>query len=173
MSWDTPETAPAANGDAWGAAATNGHNENGHAEGGGNGEGGDVWGASNGDGEAAAPAEPAPELSPEEYSEKAKAAGWTEKTNYDYAEFQCQGGGDDHWHGTLGKYEWKDEYGDVGPEVPQLEKVLFGGEFQMSKGNKVEALEFHVTIEASEKIAPIEKVLYSILAFDGLSLTIF
>lgn len=35
------------------------------------------------------------------------------------------------WDGSARTYEWNDEYGDVGPKVPELEIELFG-----EKGNR-------------------------------------
>ncbi|KAI7337247.1 hypothetical protein KC315_g2419 [Hortaea werneckii] len=52
---------------------------------------------------------------------------WTETTAFDYVEFQRQGGNNTDWYGTAQVYEWKDEYGDVGPAIPRLDVALFGG----------------------------------------------
>jgi hypothetical protein len=38
------------------------------------------------------------------------------------------------WAASAAKYEWKEEYGDVGPEVPELEKILFGDVFRNRQG---------------------------------------
>ena len=97
-------------------------------------------------------------MSKEDYNAKARAAGWTETTAFDYDQFQRMGGNDATWHATAGVYEWNDEYGDVGPEVPELERVLFGGEFQMTKGNHMEALDLEVTVEGPDKLSYIRKV---------------
>lgn len=89
---------------------------------------------------------------------KARGAGWTETTAFDYDQFQRTGGNDADWHGASRKYEWKDEYGEVGPEVPELEKILFGGEFQMRKGEHFSHLEMEVTVEGPENLGRINKV---------------
>ncbi|KAI6851553.1 DEAD/DEAH box RNA helicase [Hortaea werneckii] len=73
-------------------------------------------------------------LGKDEFLEKARAAGWSETTAFDYTEFQRQGGSSADWQGTAAVYEWKDEYGDVGPSIPELEIVLFGGHHQMRRG---------------------------------------
>lgn len=39
------------------------------------------------------------------------------------------------WAANAVKYEWSEEYGDVGPEFEELEKVLFGDENQMTVGD--------------------------------------
>ena len=38
------------------------------------------------------------------------------------------------WAANAVKYEWSEEYGDVGPQFEELEKVLFGDENQMKTG---------------------------------------
>lgn len=38
------------------------------------------------------------------------------------------------WAGQAAKYEWKAEYGDVGPADPRLEKMLFYSEHAVRKG---------------------------------------
>lgn len=73
-------------------------------------------------------------LGKDEFLDKARAAGWSETTAFDYTEFQRQGGSSADWQGTAAVYEWKDEYGDVGPSIPELEIVLFGGHHQMRRG---------------------------------------
>jgi ATP-dependent RNA helicase DDX3X len=39
------------------------------------------------------------------------------------------------WAHEAVKYEWKEEYGDVGPKIPELEEQLFHNELIMRKGN--------------------------------------
>lgn len=94
---------------------------------------------------AGAPAD-APKVNPQD-------AGWGQKQNYDYETYnksnkelqeiqQANAAGpnsqedDDQdavgglrsgdWAGNAAIYQWNDEYGDVGPEFPELEKQLFG-----------------------------------------------
>ena len=100
----------------------------------------------------------AKKLSKEEYSKKARDAGWTEATAFNYDEFQRTGGNDADWYGAAKVYEWSDEFGDVAPAVPELEKILFGGEFQMRRGEHTEHLELTVNIESPEKVSPIRNV---------------
>ena len=42
------------------------------------------------------------------------------------------------WAANAQKYEWSDEYGDIGPEHPDLEKQLFGGDFLVRRGQELE-----------------------------------
>lgn len=93
-----------------------------------------------------------------------QAYGWAEKQDYDYESYNltnkdalekihAEGSGPSGgWasnaatvseHPILDKmlipsnitqYEWSDEYGDVGPEHPELEKQLFGDEFHVKTG---------------------------------------
>jgi hypothetical protein len=139
-----------ANDDAWGteAAATNGNPD------------GDTWGAANTDAAEVTETAPAVEMTKEERLQKAKDRGWTEATAFDYDEFQRTGGHDADYHGAAKVYEWSGDYGDVGPQVPELENILFGGEFQMRKGEHVEVLEVEVTLEGPSKVQPVAKVSY-------------
>jgi ATP-dependent RNA helicase DDX3X len=73
-------------------------------------------------------------------------AGWVEKQPYDYDTYNksskelldegvAPGGlGAQDWASNAAKYEWDEEYGDVGPAFPELEAQLFGGEFRMRTG---------------------------------------
>lgn len=38
------------------------------------------------------------------------------------------------WAANAVKYEWSDEYGDVGPEFAELENILFGDVHQVKAG---------------------------------------
>lgn len=52
-------------------------------------------------------------------------AGWVERTAFDYtamAEAETSAS----WDGNARVYQWKDEYGDVGPAFEELEVELFG-----------------------------------------------
>ena len=42
------------------------------------------------------------------------------------------------WAHDAAKYEWKEEYGDIGPTDPTLEKELFQGEHITRTGAKIE-----------------------------------
>ncbi|KAF4626771.1 hypothetical protein G7Y89_g11387 [Cudoniella acicularis] len=55
-------------------------------------------------------------------------------------------------------YEWKDEYGDVGPKFPLLEQQLFGSEFHVKAGIQFSAVtELNVTQEGNIRINPVRK----------------
>lgn len=72
--------------------------------------------------------------------------GWVEKQAYDYETYNksskelfdeglAPGGlGAQDWASNAAKYEWDEDYGDVGPAFPDLEKQLFGGEHRMRTG---------------------------------------
>lgn len=62
------------------------------------------------------------------------------------------------WAATAARYEWDDEYGDVGPEDPKLEEELFRHDNVMRKGNAFEVLEYKIHQEGPVQIAPIRKV---------------
>jgi ATP-dependent RNA helicase DDX3X len=72
--------------------------------------------------------------------------GWVAKQSFDYETYNksskelydeglAPGGlGAGDWASNAAKYEWNDEYGDVGPAFPELEAQLFGGEHRMRTG---------------------------------------
>lgn len=51
-------------------------------------------------------------------------SGWAERRAYDYDNLGRPGGED--WDGNARIYEWDGEEGDIGPEHPELERMLFG-----------------------------------------------
>ncbi|EAA60033.1 hypothetical protein AN9445.2 [Aspergillus nidulans FGSC A4] len=60
------------------------------------------------------------------------------------------------WAANAVKYEWNDEYGDVGPENPHLEEQLFRAEFINRTGLKIENLQnIDVVAESHERPSPI------------------
>lgn len=97
-------------------------------------------------------------LDKDEFLRRARAAGWTETTAFDYVEFQRQGGSNADWSGAARVYEWKDEYGDVGPAIPELEIALFGGEFQMRRGEHMSNFASTVTVHDAENLKRIKSV---------------
>lgn len=84
----------------------------------------------------------------EEKHRQAREAGWVEPQAYNYAAASARPGDQTapssldqiapedmpQWMHKAAKYEWKEEYGDVGPEVPELEAQLFKGDFRTRQG---------------------------------------
>lgn len=71
----------------------------------------------------------------------ARDAGWTEPTAYNYNDGENNVHTDEPlWAHKKGRYEWKEEYGNVGPEVPELEKELFHDELINRQGLKFDKL---------------------------------
>ena len=85
----------------------------------------------------------------EEAAQLARDKGWVVPENYDYKTYNAtaedriaaakaaEGGEfaentpafqDPAWASNAAKYEWNDEYGDVGPRFPDLEAQLFKSE---------------------------------------------
>lgn len=91
---------------------------------------------------------------------RARDAGWIDRTAFDYDAFTNTA--DSMSTGALAAagqvYEWSEAYGEVGPEVPKLEKVLFGGEFTMRQGEHIENLEYLVNTEGPVQVGPIREV---------------
>ncbi|KZF20464.1 DEAD/DEAH box RNA helicase [Xylona heveae TC161] len=100
-----------------------------------------------------------------------KPSGWVEKSGYNYAAYnastreereaaQSSGATEDGpaWAANAVKYEWSDEYGDVGPAHPELEKQLFQDENIMRIGNDILNIqEIEVTQEGEMRIRPVRK----------------
>ncbi|KAL4924559.1 DEAD/DEAH box helicase [Aspergillus undulatus] len=61
------------------------------------------------------------------------------------------------WAANAAKYEWNDEYGDVGPQNPRLEEQLFRSEFINRTGLKISNLRnIEVIAESHERPNPIK-----------------
>lgn len=79
-----------------------------------------------------------------EAAQRSRDAGWVEPVKYDYDTYNADGKEARDtldpdaelptWAANATKYEWKDEYGDVGPVSPELEAVLFGRETRVTEG---------------------------------------
>lgn len=54
-----------------------------------------------------------------------KPAGWVDQQTNDYSS-DAPGIVTQAWDGSARVYEWSDEFGDVGPKLPELEMELFG-----------------------------------------------
>lgn len=82
----------------------------------------------------------------------ARSKGWAAPETYDYSKYVTPGEGepipqpaeavvDDgefpEWAANALKYEWKDEYGDVGPANEELEEMLFRSEYINRTGLKI------------------------------------
>ncbi|KAL8688405.1 MAG: hypothetical protein Q9218_005673 [Villophora microphyllina] len=60
------------------------------------------------------------------------------------------------WAANAARYEWSDEYGDVGPEDKELEKMLFHAEEKMEVGDHLQKLtNINVVVESENHIQPI------------------
>ncbi|KAH7386166.1 P-loop containing nucleoside triphosphate hydrolase protein [Cadophora sp. MPI-SDFR-AT-0126] len=126
------------------------------------------------EGAAAATPAVAPVKNPQEY-------GWVEPTKYNYelytksskelAEAQANGLGESadaedvgvggiavgDWASNAKIYVWDDEYGDVVPRFPDLEKQLFGSENHVRTGIKFENVaQIDVSQEGAIRIKPIK-----------------
>ncbi|KAK2757266.1 hypothetical protein FQN54_004780 [Arachnomyces sp. PD_36] len=91
----------------------------------------------------------------------AREKGWAEPVEYDYSKYNSTERPADNadaptWASGAAKYEWSDEYGDVGPPNEELEQMLFHGEFASRTGVKFDHLrEIKVTAETTHQPAPI------------------
>jgi len=106
------------------------------------------------------PANPRPaqaQIRDDAKAQRAREAGWNEPTAFNYeastaatreereAATRAVLDRDAHstdiplWASAGVKYEWKDEYGEVGPQVPELERVLYKDQFQSRIGGQFAA----------------------------------
>ena len=79
----------------------------------------------------------------EEAHNLAREKGWVEPQEFDYDTYNAAGTkaaareiGQSEWAHSAEKYEWKEEYGDVGPPSAALEAQLFRSEFTNRRGLK-------------------------------------
>jgi len=103
-----------------------------------------------------------------EAAAKARAYGFAEPIKYDYAVYGVKTGGDAegeatslpdfNWAANAAKYEYNEEYGEVGPRIPQLEQQLYTGEHIVRTGLYITKLHFKVTVEGPVTIHPIASV---------------
>lgn len=67
------------------------------------------------------------------------------------------------WAATAARYEWDDDYGEVGPPMPELEQELFRQETVMRRGNAFQVLQYKIKQEGPVQIAPVRNVCFSLL----------
>ena len=95
-------------------------------------------------------------------------AGWDEKIPLDYGALTAKPAdvGEvvnynhpvPEWYSTAAKYEWSDDYGDVGPPIPELEEQLFDRNTKTIEGASMEHINsFTVTQEGPTQIAPVKR----------------
>ena len=82
--------------------------------------------------------------------QRSRDAGWAEPSKYDYDSYKKEPATREErenstanqnlpqWAANAAKYEWSDEYGDVGPRHQELEELLFHDEFINRTGNEFE-----------------------------------
>ena len=79
--------------------------------------------------------------------QRSRDAGWVEPVKYDYEAYNADPKEVVEaalnpayelptWAANAVKYEWKDEYGDVGPAHPELEVMLFGKDLRVTEGSQ-------------------------------------
>ncbi|KAE8148109.1 putative DEAD/DEAH box RNA helicase [Aspergillus avenaceus] len=101
-------------------------------------------------------------------AEAAREKGWVAPESYDYAKYNAgpplPNPSEEipkeqlpEWAANAAKYEWKDEYGDVGPANPDLEEMLFRSEFINRTGLKISNLQnIEVIAESHERPKPVK-----------------
>ncbi|KAL3470948.1 P-loop containing nucleoside triphosphate hydrolase protein [Aspergillus californicus] len=110
----------------------------------------------------------------------ARERGWAEPEHYDYHKYNAASSANSaapaapvspgemptteefrqeedlpEWAASAAKYEWNEEYGDVGPENAELEEMLFRSEFINRTGLKIKTLQnIEVFAESHERPSP-------------------
>ena len=98
-------------------------------------------------GDENSPGTPAPATGPvknEEAAQLAREKGWVQPQPYNYESIIPQNvpaTGEDamndaNWGHNGAKYEWKEEYGEVGPAIPALEAQLYHAPNQQTIGDR-------------------------------------
>ncbi|KAL8722566.1 MAG: hypothetical protein Q9225_000961 [Loekoesia sp. 1 TL-2023] len=91
-----------------------------------------------------------PIVSDTEANEPKTTTVWGDRKNIDDLEVAPS------WAANARRYEWSDDFGDVGPEDPDLEKMLFQADDKMEVGEHLEKLtEITVNLESEASINPI------------------
>lgn len=99
------------------------------------------------------------EVEQTEYKTKANEAGWADTIPVNYNVQQTTRDEEaTRYAADSAVYEWADDYGEVGPEVPELEEQLYNGAFRLRQGNHMNTLQLEVTVEGPDKIQPARSV---------------
>ena len=116
---------------------------------------------------AAAP-EQKPKFDVKDFEVDPHEQGWVHKEKMDYALASAtykeleERTDVPQWSSQGRKYEWKGDYGEVGPEDPELEKILFD-DYRPTKGEDYNNLgNIPVKVDATKLPEPILKVSHSI-----------
>ena len=91
------------------------------------------------------------QINNEAAKERVKEANWSAPQGFDYEKYNAgprdkaapasepvdPEGEASSWAANAAKYEWNDEYGDVGPEHDLLREMLFGDEHKVVQGDEL------------------------------------
>jgi ATP-dependent RNA helicase DDX3X len=91
----------------------------------------------------------------DEHVARAQEAGWTSTAAFDEVIDAQHAGSNGNWYGNAARYEWSGEYGDVGPEVEELERILFASDLITREGDHMENMIIPVKLEGPTRISPI------------------
>jgi ATP-dependent RNA helicase DDX3X len=96
-----------------------------------------VWGMDDVGAALPVKADPSSTVADEIKTRDPQLAGWVPPQAYDYATYnrtsdelrkESSEGISREWASNSTRYEWSDEYGDVGPAIPELELELFSSD---------------------------------------------
>ena len=87
---------------------------------------------------------------------------WVAPVKYDYEKYLSTVNRDlgnlhlaPTWGSAGQRYEWDNEYGDVGPAVEELEAILFADPYRVRGGANLGQLNTQVIQESSSRVAPV------------------
>ncbi|KAF2856763.1 DEAD-domain-containing protein [Plenodomus tracheiphilus IPT5] len=92
---------------------------------------------------------------------RAKEAGWNNPVPFQYETVVGGTPAEDEtrdaavWLSDAAIYEWDDEFGDIAPANPELEKALFHEQHLQRIGGAIKALSFDVNVEGPTKVQPV------------------
>lgn len=85
-----------------------------------------------------------------DHAERVRNANWTQREKFNYDAYNADTREKREaveaeqdlpaWAHGAARYEWSEEYGDIGPEFPELEKLLFRDDTKTSKGDQYDKL---------------------------------
>jgi hypothetical protein len=103
----------------------------------------------------------APKPTREEDMARARAYDFPEQVPFDYATANVSANEalGLSWFSNAKVYEWNEDYGDVGPADPELEKELFHSQYHSEEGHQMSNLTyFTVEVEGAAEIEPVRRV---------------
>ncbi|ORY09244.1 P-loop containing nucleoside triphosphate hydrolase protein [Clohesyomyces aquaticus] len=94
---------------------------------------------------------------------RVKEAGWNNRIPFNYTTVEGGTPAPDEtrdgveWLSDAAIYAWDDDFGEIGPANPALERELYFDENLTRVGKLIQALKFEVTVEGKERVHPVRE----------------